>query len=178
MAKPLALPKSRARFRVIIPGSQRAGAPRETIVTHFQQAGPLSIKIRKRERRHGGSPVSYTWPAGVDHADITLTAGSVNDLRLFNWAAEAAAAAAGIGPAAEDHVRDITIEELDRVVDTTVNRWRLMNCWPTEYVGAQYDNNSNQYLIQRLVLTYDALRIVHPDLLGDAADTRFLVNRV
>ncbi len=178
MANPLLLPKSRARFRVIIPGSGRKGARRETIVTHFQTAGPLSIQILKGSRRHGGSPVPFTWPAGVEHADITLSAGSVNDLKLFNWAAEAAAASAGIGPAAEDIYRDVTVEELDRFAETVVFRWRLMNAWPTEYVGANYDNNSNRYLIQRLTLTYDALRIVHPDLVDDAADTRFLLSRV
>ena len=178
MANPLLLPKSRARFRVRIPSSGRAGSVPDTIVTHFSEAGPLSIRILKGSRRVGGSPVPFTWPAGVEHADITLSAGSVNDLKLFNWAAEAAAAAAGIGPSAEDFYRDVTIEELDRFADTVVNRWRLLNAWPTEYVGGNYNNNSNQYLIQRLTLTYDALRIVHPDLVEDAADMRFLVNRV
>ena len=195
MASPLPAPKSKARFRVIIPQSGRAGAKREPIVTHFSQAGPLSIRITKGSRKVGGSPIPFTWPAGVEMGLITLQAGSVNDLKLFNWAAEAAAAAAGLGSAHEDYHRDVTIEELDRSTNIfvipfagigipvpaghrVVNRWRLMNAWPTEYVGAQFDNNSNKYLIQSLTLTYDALRIVHPEMVADAADTRFLVNRV
>jgi phage tail-like protein len=177
VANPLPLPKQRARFRVIIPGSSRAGATGDPIVTLFATAGPLAIRIRKGSRRHGGSPIPFTWPAGVEHADITLTAGSVNDLGLFNWAVEAAMAAAGIGTADTDHQRDVTIEELDRA-QTAVNRWRLLGAWPTDYVGANYDNNSNRYLIQSLTLTYHTLRIVHPDLRDDATDTRFLVTRV
>lgn len=177
MANPLPSPKQRARFRVRIPSSQRAGSSGDPIAALFQTAGPLSIRILKGVRRHGGSPVPFTWPQGVDHADITLTAGSTNDLSLFNWAAEAAAAAAGIGTKDTDYQRDPTIEELGRGADEVVNRWRLLSAWPTDYTGGNYDNNSNRYLIQSLTLTYYGLVLVHPDLRADAADTRFLVSR-
>jgi phage tail-like protein len=193
---PTPRPKQRFRFRVRIPGSSQAGAPAAPITAFFRSAGPLRLTIAKGERRVGGSPVPFTWPMGVNTADITLRAGSTNDMGLFNWAVEAAQAAAGKASKASDFQRDIAIDELGRGFNTAavplpflggvqvaasrvVNTWLLTGAWPVDYAASEdYDGESDEYLIQSLVLTYDGIRCVHPQVRGEARSTDFLVSRV
>lgn len=169
--------KQRARFRVRIPSSIRG----RDVIALFTRISGLEIQIDRRERRHGGSLIPFVHPTGVRHAEIGFEAGTTNSPELLNWTIEAARVAAGLEDDLTVHRRDVTVEELDRVVVDqrfrVVNAWRLHRAWPVIYRMGPYDGGSDGFLIERLTLVYDALEMVGGSVRSEVEDPRFLIAR-
>ncbi len=43
---------------------------------------------------------------------------------------------------------------------TTLRRWSLSRAWPTKFVAGEWDNESDENVIEQVTLTYDFFELV------------------
>ena len=138
------VPKQQMRFTVSVPGIPKA---------KFRDMSELSAEVAKSEIFHGGSPIPFKAPARVTMADVTLSRGAIADGSLFAWYADTVTGLA-TGSLPEAYKRIVNIFERDRN-GRVLNVWNLINAWPTKYSPGEYNNESDDFLIESVVLTFD-----------------------
>ena len=142
------LVKQRFRFIVEIGGVAGAGALR----AKFRTCSELSMEMAKSEIWHGGSLISYKMPGRITPSDVTLESGATQDGSLYSWFAQAAAAIGG--GAGMAFKRPVQIVEQDRDF-STLNRWHLAGAFPLKFTAGEWDNESDDFTISSVTLTYD-----------------------
>jgi len=136
------------KFLVEIDGVTYAG---------FQKCSELSVELAKVEHYEGGSLIPNKSPGRLTFADITLERGATSDLELYDWFEETARASAGIGGAGRIdplYKRTLDVVQLDRD-DSVLQRWNLVNAWPTKFVAGEWDNTADEKVITSVTLAYD-----------------------
>jgi phage tail-like protein len=146
------IPLQAARFIVRV-----EAAPGVSMLARFKSISELSVEVAKSEIWQGGSMIPFTQPARLTFADITLERGATNDAELFNWLAATTAPTPDIGGVGEAFKRTIDIVAQDRS-HVTVAAWRLLNAWPVGYKPGEWDNESDDFLMESVTLTYDFFR--------------------
>jgi len=53
-----------------------------------------------------------------------------------------------------DYKRNLSIVQLDRDGET-LRRWNIFGAWPTQYVAGEWDNDSDEKVIEMVTLPYD-----------------------
>ena len=86
--------------------------------------------------------------------DVTLERGATQDRDLFDWFSDVAITSSGIGLTDNDYKRNLDIVQQDRD-GTTLRRWSLSNAWPTKFVAGEWDNESDENVIESVALVYD-----------------------
>ncbi len=128
----------------------------------FQTCGEISVEVAKIEHHEGGSLIPNKSPGKVTVADVELTRGATDDLDLWNWMRQAVELGAIVSE--EALKRSISILQQDRA-GNEINRWDLVNAWPTKFVASQgWDNDADENLMESVTLTYD-----YPEIGGDAS---------
>lgn len=140
------------KFKFIV---EEAGIP----VAAFQKASELSVEAAKIEYFEGGSLTPDKSPGRLTFSDVTLERGVTSDRSLYDWFLQVARAASDTGQNEPDYKRTLDIVQQDRT-GTEVRRWRLVNAWPTKYVGGDWDNEADENVIEQATLTYDYFDIV------------------
>jgi phage tail-like protein len=138
------VPKQQMRFTVSIPGLSLA---------KFRSCSEVSAEIAKSEIWHGGSPIPFKAPARVTMSDVTLERGAISDGSMFAWYADTVLGLT-TGATAEAFKRPVNILERDRN-GRVLNVWNLVGAWPTKYMPGEYNNESDDFLIESITLTYD-----------------------
>jgi phage tail-like protein len=87
-------------------------------------------------------------------ADLTLERGATQDRDLFDWFQDVALTASGRGLPDMAYKRNLDIVQQDRD-GTTLRRWTLAGAWPTKFVAGEWDNESDENVIEQVTLTYD-----------------------
>ncbi len=142
-------PFQAARFVVRVEGS-----PGVAGTAKFKTCVGLEAAVAVSEIWHGGSMIAQKEPARVTFPPVTLERGALNDAQLFNWFAITVAPTPAIGGAGQAYKRMVDIVEQDRS-GLTVNRWRLVNAWVSNYKPGDFDNESDEFLIETIELTYE-----------------------
>ncbi len=158
VATPL-IPRQRARFRVRVPGPGNRGI----IEGMFRRCSRPSAEIIKGEILGGGSVAPYKYPTSVRYRDVVLESGRTSDRGLYNWFAQVLRAAGAMSGATTGFRRTVEIQELSRRLgepfnpraQTVVDTWILHGAWVTGYGPGEYDNQSDEFLIENVTLTYD-----------------------
>ncbi len=136
------------KFRIEIDGITYAG---------FQKCSELSVEVAKIEHWEGGSLTPDKSPGRITFSDITLEQGATNDLELWQWFEQVADASAGLGGRGQSgtlYKRNLEIIQLDRA-DEILQRYRVVQAWPTKAVLGEWDNTSDEKVIHSVTLTYD-----------------------
>lgn len=121
----------------------------------FRSCSELSAEVEKITVRHGGSPLPFKMPGDVTTTDVTLEYGVTDDGSLFAWFAQVASVGGGaIGGSSQPFRRMVSIAQRDHD-DVTVSRWALVNAFPVKFVAGEWDNESNDFTIGAVTLTYD-----------------------
>jgi len=120
----------------------------------WQKCGELSSETAKTEYYEGGSLIPDKSPGRVSFSDVTLERGATSDLDAWTWYKEVSDVAANSGGVAASFKRDVDIVQQDRD-GKTLRRWRLTAAWPTKFVAGDWDNESDDNVIEQLTLTYD-----------------------
>jgi len=87
-------------------------------------------------------------------SDVDLERGAPKDRDLYDWFLEVANAASGFGLPDAAYKRSVDIVQLDRDGET-LRRWTLFNAWPSKFVAGEWDNDSDDVVIESITLTYD-----------------------
>ncbi len=58
-----------------------------------------------------------------------------------------------------NYERDLDIVQQDRA-DLTLRRWSLPRAWTVKFVGGEWDDESDENIIEWVTLTYDSFELV------------------
>lgn len=163
----LRIPLQAARFIV-----RMEQAPGVAMIAKFKSCSELSAEIAKSELWQGGSMIPVKEPARITFADITLEKGATNSAELFNWFAITAAPLPQ-ARAINAHKRMVDIVAQDRAFNTIV-RWRIVNAFPVGYKAGEWDNASDDFLMESITLTFDLFRAVGFADVADEGDMQHL----
>jgi phage tail-like protein len=97
----------------------------------------------------------FKGPSGrVDVPDVTLDRGVTGSTDAYTWFLQVADIAAQIGVKDRDYTRTVHVVQLD-LDGEELFRWTLFGAWPMKFKAGDWDNTSDDVVIEQLVLCYD-----------------------
>lgn len=120
----------------------------------FQKCSELSAEIAVIEQFEGGSLTPNKSPGRVKYTDVTLERGATDNFELWTWFKQTVDAAAGIGDDEPVFKRGVSIVQQSRS-GKRIRVWRLTNAWPTKFVAGEWDNTSDENVMESLTLTFE-----------------------
>ncbi len=66
--------------------------------------------------------------------------------------------ASGLGLTDPDYKRELDVLQQDRD-GKTLRRWSLYQAWPIKFVAGEWDNDSDENVMESVTLTYDYFEI-------------------
>src|SRR5579871_6307774 len=125
----------------------------------FQKCSELSVEVANVQYFEGGSLIPNKSPGRLTFSDVTLERGATQDMDLFLWFQDVASVSAGVGLPDIGYKRNGDIVQQDRD-GATLRRWSLTAAWPTKFVAGDWDNDSDETVIESLTLTYDFFDLI------------------
>jgi phage tail-like protein len=125
----------------------------------FQKCSELSVEVAKIEHYEGGSLIADKSPGRLTFSDVTLDRGATQDRDLFDWLQDVAIVSSGLGLVDPYYKRNLDIVQQDRD-GTTLRRWSLARAWPTKFVAGDWDNGSDENLVESVTLTFDFFELL------------------
>jgi len=123
----------------------------------FSSFGPLRMNISFSVYREAGSLLPIKDPNEVDFENVTLTRGASKSRLFYDWANSVAMMTVGLTNGAmivpQRYTKTITIYQKDRKKQT-IQKYYLHDAFPVECVAGDWDNNKDEAVFERLVLTY------------------------
>jgi phage tail-like protein len=120
----------------------------------FQKCSELSVECANVQLFEGGSLIPNKSPGRLTFSDVTLERGATQDLELFDWFQDVAVTSSGLGLNDNSYKRNLDIVQQDRD-GSTLRRWTLTGAWPVKFVAGEWDNTSDENVIESVTLTYD-----------------------
>jgi phage tail-like protein len=120
----------------------------------FQKISELSAEVGKVEHWEGGRMRPYKEPGRVTYTDLTLERGVTSENSLYRWFQQVVTNAAQSGNPTPEFCADIQIYQLDRN-GAKLRHWQVFGAWPTKFVAGEWDNTSEENVIESLTLCYD-----------------------
>jgi len=120
----------------------------------FSKCSELSSEVAKVEHYEGGALIPNKSPGKMTFSDVTLERGATQDYDLFRWFTDVVNTASGRGLVDPNFRRNLDIVQQERD-GSTLRRWALSGAWPTKFVAGEWDNSSDENVIESLTLTYD-----------------------
>lgn len=140
---------SKFRFLVEIDGLGSAG---------FQSCSELKAEVAETEYYEGGVIIPFKEPARMKFSDLTIERAATKDQDLYNWFLSTANASLNGGMRSPLFKRNGSIAQLDRD-NRTLRRWEIKEAWPKTFVGGAWDNTSDDFTMEQLVLSYSFFRL-------------------
>jgi phage tail-like protein len=120
----------------------------------FQKAGPLEAEVAVVEQHEGGVIIPDKSPGRVKVSNITLERGATTDFDLFNWFQQVANIAANGGLVTPQYKRTFDLVQQERD-NTTLRRWRARGAWPIKFKAGDWDNSSDENVVEMVELAID-----------------------
>jgi phage tail-like protein len=125
----------------------------------LQKCSELSVEVANVLYYEGGSDISNKSPSRLNFADVTLERGTTRDRDLFDRFQEVAIASISLGLTDVNYMRNLDIVQQDRD-GRTLRRWSLSRAWPVTFVVGDWDNESDENVIESVTLTDDFFELV------------------
>jgi len=125
----------------------------------FQKCSEISVEVAKVEYFEGGSLIPNKSPGRLTFADVTLERGATQDRDLFDWLQDVAITSSGLGLVDPYYKRNLDVVQQDRD-GLTLRRWSLSRAWPVKFVAGEWDNESDENVIEQVTLAYDFFELV------------------
>ena len=138
------------QFLVEVPSFGRAG---------FSKCSEISVEAAVIKHYEGGSLIPNKSPGRLTFSDVTLERGATQDRDLFDWFQDVAITSSGLGLTDVNYKRNLDIVQQDRD-GLTLRRWSLSRAWPVKFVAGEWDNESDENVIESVTLTYDFFELV------------------
>ena len=129
------------------------------IYAGFQKCSELSVEVANVQHFEGGSLIPNKSPGRLTFADVTLERGATQDHDLFEWFRDVAMTSSGFGWPDIAYKRNLDIVQLDRD-GITLRRWTLARAWPVKFVAGDWDNESDENVIESVTLTFDFFDLI------------------
>lgn len=125
----------------------------------FQSCSELSAEVAEISYYEGGALIPDKQPGRATFADLTLERGATKDRDTYDWFLEVVNAARNAGLVSPDFKRNLTIVQLNRNGEP-VRRWRVYGAWVKKFVAGAWDNNSDEHVMEQLVLAFDYFELI------------------
>lgn len=133
------------KFRVEIDGVTFAA---------FKTCSKIQVQVGVIEHREGGALIPDLQPGLVTVPPVTLTRGVSSDRDLYLWMQEVVSMS-GIPDDEIDMKRSVDIVQLNRNGRVELKRWTLVNAFPIDYSGGEWDNDAEENTMEEIILRYD-----------------------
>lgn len=121
----------------------------------FNKCSEIKATVAVVEQYEGGALTPDKSPGRVTIADITLERGASQDDDLWQWFKEVVRVRANSGVVDGAYKRDLTLLQLDRD-GTVIRKWELYGAWPNDFVAGDWDNDADENVMEKVVLSIDA----------------------
>ena len=112
----------------------------------FQKCSELSVEVANVQYFEGGSLIPNKSPGRLTFSDVTLERGATEDRDLFDWFQDVAITSSGLGLTDVNYKRNLDVVQQDRD-GVTLRRWSLSRAWPIKFVAGEWDNESDENVI-------------------------------
>jgi phage tail-like protein len=137
---------SKFAFLVQIDGFSWAG---------FSKCSAIKSTISEVKHYEGGSLLPYKSLGRGEFANVTLERGATRgDADMYIWMSMALSGPANLGVKEVAYKRNADFVQLDRDGEV-LKRYTLFGCMPVEYEAGEWDNTSDEKVIEKLVIAYD-----------------------
>jgi phage tail-like protein len=140
---------SKFRFLVEIDGLGSAA---------FQSCSELTAEVAETTYYEGGSMIPIKEPARMSVADITIERAATQDKDLYTWFTQTANATLNGGVRSPKFKRTASIVQFDRD-NRQLRRWLLVGLWPKKFTAGAWDNNSDDFTLEQVVLAFDFFQL-------------------
>lgn len=120
----------------------------------FMKCSAAKAKLGVAEHYEGASIVPDNSPGRVKYEPITLERGAAADDDLWKWWRQTCNGAANAGANEPEYRRNVTIVQLARDRVTVLRRWDLPEAFPEEFEAGEWDNDSDDNVIEKMTLRY------------------------
>lgn len=120
----------------------------------FQKCSELEAEIAIIEQWEGGSLTAQKSPGRVKFNNMTLERGATTDLDMFNWFKQVVDAIANAGLKDNEYKRNFDVVQQDRD-GSELRRWAVSGAWPCKFKAGDWDNNSDENVIESVELAID-----------------------
>ena len=121
----------------------------------FTKVSELKSTTAEIKHYEGGVLLPNKSAGRSEYADLTCERGAtVGDVDMNVWYSMVIAAPANLGVKEVAYKRHGDLVQLDRDGEV-LKRWSVFGLWPKEYTAGEWDNNSDENVIEKLVLVYD-----------------------
>lgn len=120
----------------------------------FQSCTELSSEFAEIAHYEGGRLTADKSPGRITFDDVTLARGVTENDELYRWHLQVGDAADDVGAVDNQFKKNVEIVQLD-MAGSQIRRWRLVNAWPKRFTAGDWDNDSDENVIEQLVLSFD-----------------------
>lgn len=135
----------KSAFLVEVPGFGKAV---------FQKCSELSKETEVSSIREGGTLIPHKQPALMSFSDVTLERGMAADASMYEWSEAVGDAAQNAGLTEPEYKKTVDIVQIDRARKPRL-KFRLYGTFPIKYVAGEWDNESSEFVIEKMTLAYD-----------------------
>lgn len=122
----------------------------------FKSCSDIKASVAVVEQWEGGRLIPDKSAGRVTVEDVTLERGAAKgDSDLYKWWLDVVKISANIGIIDIGYKRDCDVIQLDRNGNAN-RRWLLDNAFPREFTAGSWDNDSDENVVEMVVLAYDA----------------------
>jgi phage tail-like protein len=122
----------------------------------FQKCSELSVEVAVTEYHEGGAMLAHKSPGRAKIPDITLERGATSDTDLWDWMSDVVDLTAQTGLVDPSFRKNGDIVQLDRD-GTELRRWNGTNMFPMKFVAGDWDNESDDLVIEKATLSVSGL---------------------
>jgi phage tail-like protein len=122
----------------------------------FQKCSELGVEVAVTEYHEGGAMLAHKSPGRAKIPDITLERGATADQDLWDWMSEVVDLTAQTGLTDPAFRKNGDVVQLDRD-GTELRRWNCTNMFPMKFVAGDWDNESDDLVIEKATLSVSGL---------------------
>jgi phage tail-like protein len=119
----------------------------------FKECSELNMEIGEMKIREGGALIEDKEAGLVTFPDITLKRGRISDKSFYDWIKQVIQVSSGYALLGGDgYKRNLDIVQLDRD-GSEIRRYRVIDAWPKGRKIGPWNNDSEDYIMEEMVLS-------------------------
>jgi len=148
------------------------GDPLNPYVGGFNQIGGLGEAVDVREILEGGHPGKHKFPRQAQGKTLTLARGLAIGRFLWDWHRQVLEWTKG-KPSYRRTMSIFALQQVrlgDHAIKLEVWTWDIFDAWPSEWIGPEFDSQSEQIAIEKIVIQHSGISLPRSILGGRAGE--------